>query len=127
MTASDASAPNPGWHSSRVIRQPIPGRPLQEIFCKGLRLPRRWVHPAIRAAKIAGNPAQYRLRRRLADERNVPAYVIFSDATLLAMTEAHPQTEAELLSISGVGPKKLETFGDAFLEAIRSASDAEQD
>ena len=32
-----------------------------------------------------------------------------------------------MLSISGVGPKKLETFGDAFLEAIRSASDAEQD
>ncbi len=67
------------------------------------------------------------LRRRLADERNVPAYVVFSDATLLAMTEAQPKTEAELLSISGVGPKKLETFGDAFLEAIRSASDAGQD
>ncbi len=62
------------------------------------------------------------LRRSLADERNVPAYVVFSDATLLAMTELRPTTEAELLSISGVGPKKLATFGDAFLEAIRSAS-----
>jgi ATP-dependent DNA helicase RecQ len=62
------------------------------------------------------------LRRSLADERNVPAYVVFSDATLLAMTEQRPTTEAELLSISGVGPKKLATFGDAFLEAIRSAS-----
>ena len=62
------------------------------------------------------------LRRSLADERNVPAYVVFSDATLLAMTEQRPTTEAELLSISGVGPKKLATFGDAFLEAILRAS-----
>ena len=62
------------------------------------------------------------LRRSLADERNVPAYVVFSDATLLAMTEQRPTTEAELLSISGAGPKKLATFGDAFLEAIHRAS-----
>jgi ATP-dependent DNA helicase RecQ len=61
------------------------------------------------------------LRRGLADERDVPAYVVFSDATLLAMTERRPTTEAELLSISGVGPKKLETFGDAFLDVIRNA------
>ena len=61
------------------------------------------------------------LRRSLADERNVPAYVVFSDATLLAMMEQRPTTEAELLSVSGVGPKKLATFGDAFLEVIRNA------
>ncbi len=61
------------------------------------------------------------LRRSLADERNVPAYVVFSDATLLEMTEQRPTTEAELLSISGVGPKKLATFGDPFLETIRRA------
>ena len=62
------------------------------------------------------------LRRSLADERDVPAYVVFSDATLLAMAERRPATEAELLSISGVGPKKLETFGEAFLDVIRNAS-----
>ena len=61
------------------------------------------------------------LRRSLADERDVPAYVVFSDATLLAMAERRPATEAELLSISGVGPKKLETFGKAFLDVIRKA------
>ena len=61
------------------------------------------------------------LRRRLADQRDVPAYVVFSDATLLAMTERRPATEADLLSISGVGPKKLETFGEAFLDVIRNA------
>ena len=61
------------------------------------------------------------LRRSLADERDVPAYVVFSDATLLAMAERRPATEAELLSISGVGPRKLETFGEAFLEVLRAA------
>jgi len=62
------------------------------------------------------------LRRELAEERNVPAYVIFSDATLLAMTEHRPTTEAGLLAISGVGPKKLENFGDAFLQVIRDGA-----
>ncbi len=61
------------------------------------------------------------LRRRLADDRNVPAYVIFSDATLLAMADQKPATKAEFLSLSGVGPKKLETFGEAFLEVVRAA------
>jgi ATP-dependent DNA helicase RecQ len=62
------------------------------------------------------------LRRRLADARNVPPYVVFSDATLLAMASARPTTEAEMLAISGVGPKKLTTYGDDFLEVIRSWS-----
>jgi ATP-dependent DNA helicase RecQ len=62
-----------------------------------------------------------KLRRRLADERGVPAYVIFSDATLLAMADRRPTNDAELLSISGIGPKKLATYGDAFLEAIGGA------
>ena len=59
------------------------------------------------------------LRRRLADERNVPAYVVFSDATLLEMAEAKPSTEAELLAVSGVGPTKLERYGGEFLAVIR--------
>jgi ATP-dependent DNA helicase RecQ len=59
------------------------------------------------------------LRRRLADERGVPAYVIFSDATLLEMAAHCPQTESELLGISGVGPTKLERYGDLFLGVLR--------
>jgi ATP-dependent DNA helicase RecQ len=58
------------------------------------------------------------LRKRLADERDVPAYIIFNDRVLKAMAESRPRTAAELLAISGVGPKKLERYGDAFLEAI---------
>ncbi|MBT8166586.1 MAG: ATP-dependent DNA helicase RecQ [Acidimicrobiia bacterium] len=59
------------------------------------------------------------VRRRLADEAGVPAYVVFSDATLAEMIDRKPSTPAELLDISGVGPKKLETYGDVFLAAIR--------
>ncbi len=59
------------------------------------------------------------LRRRIADERGLPAYVIFSDYTLLEMARARPQNEAELLAVSGVGPKKLEQYGALFLEALR--------
>jgi ATP-dependent DNA helicase RecQ len=58
------------------------------------------------------------LRRKLADERDVPAYVIFSDATLRQMARDRPQTRAELLRVSGVGERKLRDFGETFLAAI---------
>jgi ATP-dependent DNA helicase RecQ len=59
------------------------------------------------------------LRRRIADAKHLPAYIVFSDATLIAMAEQHPRTEAELLAIPGVGPKKLAAYGQAFLELLR--------
>ncbi len=58
------------------------------------------------------------LRRRFADEQGVPAYVVFSDATLAAMAAHRPATPEALLGISGVGKAKLERYGEAFLEAI---------
>ncbi len=58
------------------------------------------------------------LRKRLADERGVPAYIIFNDRVLRAMCDTRPATAAELLAISGIGPKKLERYGQVFLEAI---------
>ncbi len=57
-------------------------------------------------------------RKRLADERNVPAYIIFSDAVLRAMAGARPRTLAAMRRISGVGEKKLAEFGEIFLEAL---------
>ena len=61
------------------------------------------------------------LRRELADAKGVPAYIVFSDATLVAMAASRPTSEADLLNVSGVGPKKLETYGRAFLEVLRAA------
>lgn len=59
-------------------------------------------------------------RAQVAREEKVPAYVIFTDATLQAISEELPADEAELLSISGIGPNKLERYGEQILEVIRS-------
>lgn len=61
------------------------------------------------------------LRRRLADERHVPAYIIFGDRTLQECARKQPQTKQEFAAISGVGAAKLEAFGDIFLAEITSA------
>ncbi len=81
-----------------------------------------------RAAELAGMPvdealfeALRGLRKRLADEQNVPAYVVFSDATLAEMAARRPATRAELLEVNGVGQAKLERYGDAFLARDRRA------
>jgi ATP-dependent DNA helicase RecQ len=58
------------------------------------------------------------LRRELAVAKKVPAYVVFSDATLVEMARRRPLSEAELAGIGGVGPKKLTTYGQRFLEEI---------
>ena len=58
------------------------------------------------------------LRSLLARQRRVPAYVVFSDSTLVEMAQTKPRTPAELLTVSGVGSTKLERYGDAFLAAI---------
>ena len=74
------------------------------------------------AANPLGDPlfeALRELRRELAAEAQVPPYVIFHDATLREMAAARPSSAAELGTISGVGAKKLEAYGDAFLAAIR--------
>jgi ATP-dependent DNA helicase RecQ len=60
-------------------------------------------------------------RKEIADRLDLPPYVIFHDATLKQMAEFRPKTEAELLSINGVGEAKLERYGSAFLEVIVAA------
>ena len=60
------------------------------------------------------------LRRRLADERNVPAYVIFSDVSLREMAKHYPTTATEFRRIPGVGEQKLKDFADVFLGEIKN-------
>jgi len=74
------------------------------------------------AANPVGDPlfdALRTMRRELAAEAGVPPYVIFHDAVLRAMASDRPATRAELGTIPGVGAKKLEAWGDAFLNVIR--------
>ncbi len=72
------------------------------------------------------NPVGYPLfdalracRRELAQEGGVPPYVIFHDSTLREMAEQRPSSIREMSHISGIGQKKLDAYGDAFLAAIR--------
>jgi len=58
------------------------------------------------------------LRLELAKERTVPAYVIFSDATLLDMIAKRPTSREAMLEVNGVGPGKFEKYGDIFLNAL---------
>ena len=62
--------------------------------------------------------ALYALRKRLAAKQNVPAYMVFSDATLREMVQSKPLSMDEFLNITGVGEKKAARYGMAFLRAI---------
>ncbi|WP_149588698.1 DNA helicase RecQ [Tabrizicola flagellatus] len=62
-------------------------------------------------------------RRVLAEAQNVPAYVVFPDRTLIEMAERKPATLDQMAGITGVGAKKLESYGAAFLEVITGAAE----
>ena len=61
------------------------------------------------------------LRRKIAEERGVPPYVVFSDASLHDMARARPMTLEAFREVKGVGDWKLETFGERFVAALRQA------
>ena len=63
------------------------------------------------------------LRRKLAEEHAVPPYVIFPDSTLLEMLRSQPGSMAEMAEVSGVGARKLERYGKAFLEVLSGAAE----
>ena len=64
----------------------------------------------------------WRLER--AREREVPAYVVFTDATMEALAELLPQDVDELLAISGIGPDKVDRYGDDLLALLAAARQA---
>jgi ATP-dependent DNA helicase RecQ len=59
------------------------------------------------------------VRRELADEAGVPAYIVFGDKVLLEMVARRPGSSRELLQVPGVGEAKLERYGAAFLDVLR--------
>jgi ATP-dependent DNA helicase RecQ len=86
---------------------------------KPVSAPERTAH---RVGEIACDEALFerlrQLRKRLADERDVPAYIVFSDVALRQMARDYPASEREFARISGVGEKKLREFGAVFLAEI---------
>ncbi|HEX6967349.1 MAG TPA: ATP-dependent DNA helicase UvrD2 [Micromonosporaceae bacterium] len=61
-------------------------------------------------------------RARVAGAQNVPAYVVFTDATLVALAERKPQRSEELLAIAGIGARKLRLYGDAVIALVGGAA-----
>lgn len=63
------------------------------------------------------------LRRKLAEWRDVPPYIVCSDKTLRGLCRQRPATREELLEVSGIGERKADEFGEAFLKAISEFED----
>ncbi|EBC4483100.1 RecQ family ATP-dependent DNA helicase, partial [Salmonella enterica] len=68
-----------------------------------------------------------KLRKAIADEENIPPYVVFNDATLIEMAEQMPVSASEMLSVNGVGMRKLERFGKEFMALIRAHVDGDDE
>ncbi|MFP1679355.1 DNA helicase RecQ [Alloalcanivorax sp. C16-2] len=65
-------------------------------------------------------------RKRLAEEEGVPPYVIFHDATLMDMLALRPRDRHEMAAVSGVGDRKLDAYGDAFLAVLNEGAASQQ-
>ncbi len=124
MMGHDLIRPDPDRHGA--LRMTEAARPILRGEA-GIELRRDTIR------KAAGNPVVRALvsqedapllsalkakRRALAEAARVPAYVIFTDRTLIEMAERRPRTLDQMAEISGVGAKKLESYGQTFLEVI---------
>ena len=91
------------------------------MLTKPLALPKAR-RPSHRAGEIECDEVLFGrlrdLRKRLADERSVPAYVIFGDTTLRDMARRYPATKEAMRGVFGVGDKKLEEFGTVFAAVV---------
>jgi ATP-dependent DNA helicase RecQ len=110
--------------SRAVLKGEQPVRLRESVSAPAERKPRRdraSTRPAPVAAASLDDAGQQRFaalkawRAEVAREHNLPAYVIFHDATLSAIAERSPQSLADLQGISGIGSAKLEKYGDAVL------------
>jgi len=81
--------------------------------------------PAARAGATPGSEAMFEAlrarRKELATAQGVPAYVIFHDATLIALAAVKPRSRGELEAIPGMGRSKIERYGDAILQTLADA------
>jgi DNA helicase II / ATP-dependent DNA helicase PcrA len=146
LALSWALSRNPGGRQSRKSSRFLNGLSPQTQADPTPNRPRRNRGPASRC-RICNNqlttPAAIMLRRcetcaadiddelllqlkdwrlRTAKEMNVPAYVVFTDNTLIAIAELLPSDDAALVAIPGIGARKLEQFGPDVLDLVRSRS-----
>ncbi|MDD2845869.1 MAG: DNA helicase RecQ [Rhodoferax sp.] len=115
--------------SRAVLRGDVPVRLRESTHQRPEKRSRSRTAPAPVAANL-GQDAMVRFinlkswRSEVAKAHNLPAYVIFHDATLAAIAERAPQSLEDLQHISGLGTRKLEAYGEAVLAVITGASEA---
>ena len=128
MMGRDLVRPDPERHGA--LRMTETARPIlrgeQDITLRADSVKKAVSTPAVRAMVSDEDAPLFSAlkakRRALADAAQVPAYVIFTDKTLIEMAEVRPETLDQMAGIGGVGAKKLERYGADFLEVIRGAS-----
>ncbi|TVP72865.1 MAG: DNA helicase RecQ [Rhodobacteraceae bacterium] len=128
MMGRDLIRPDPERHGA--LRMTEAARPIlrgeAEIHLREDTVARAKDGPAVRALvsdEDAPLLSALKARRRaLAEEARVPAYVIFTDRTLIEMAETRPDSMDAMARISGVGGKKLERYGALFLEVVTGAA-----
>jgi ATP-dependent DNA helicase RecQ len=127
LVANGFLMPDPGGHGGLAIAEKGHALGRGEVVFQ-YRVETR-TRAARRAARAGQTPqgenvdasllaALKTLRLRLAKERQVPAYVVFSDRTLIDMAERRPQDLDDFAEVNGVGAAKLKEFGKVFLSAI---------
>ena len=128
MQGHDLIRPDPERHGALVLTEaarPVLRNEARLSFRRDL-VRRAKTAPVVRAL-VADEDAPLlsalkAKRRALAEAARAPAYIIFPDRTLIEMAEARPMTMDAMAQISGVGAKKLESYGAQFLEVIAGAA-----
>jgi DNA helicase-2/ATP-dependent DNA helicase PcrA len=106
-----------------------PSRFLDDLVAPGERVRPRAVAAAVdrpNGSPPPDSPLAQRLRawrRERANQAGVPAYVVFNDRTLTALAERRPRSRGELLAVEGIGPAKLDQFGDDLLHLLNGAGE----
>ncbi|KXF82511.1 ATP-dependent DNA helicase RecQ [Enterovibrio coralii] len=111
---------------SSVLQLTEEARPvLRGEIALELAVPRLGLSPRSKADKLGKRNYDKKLfaklrklRKAIADEEDIPPYVVFNDATLIEMAEMIPTSQGEMLAVNGVGQRKLEKYGDVFLDVI---------
>ncbi len=122
LAVSWALARSPGQRRSRRPSRFLDGLRPETPRAAPARSKSKGARPEAADAELFGRLREW--RRTQAAAQQVPPYVVFSDATLVAIADARPKSRAALAQISGVGPTKLTRYADPVLEVLGGADPA---